>query len=94
MQIIPSFARSKKLIENLNDLNGYIPYEEQKCQLEHANTSIFYSKQKIVRSLSDFVSFRVYSGQYLERLIFWDSWQNSPALPTVAMPKFSQVYNK
>ena len=53
MQIIPSFARSKKLIEDLNDLNGYIPYEEQKRQLKHANYSIFRTKQKIVESLPD-----------------------------------------
>ena len=62
-----SFARSKKLIEDLNDLNGYIPYEEQKRQLKHANYSIFRTKQKIVESLPDLVSFRLYSGQYLER---------------------------
>ena len=48
-----SFTRSKKLIEDLNDLNGYIPYEGQKRQLEYVNYSISRTKQKIVESLPD-----------------------------------------
>ena len=89
-----SFARSKNLIEDLNDLNGYIPYEEQKRQLKHANYSIFRTKQKIVEYLPDLVSFRLYSGQYLERWIFLRLLMKFLGLPRMTMPRFPQVFNE